>query len=95
MDAELPDGWTIERVRSASGDATADPLPLERLVVIEEHEDGRTDYAVLQPDVIISFHGLCLARVDGDWFMGHLEADGSIVCRACYGPDLGEAIEGL
>ncbi|MFI1198870.1 hypothetical protein ACH4VR_05280 [Streptomyces sp. NPDC020883] len=93
MNAELPDGWTIERVRSASGDAEADLLSLERLVVVEEH--GSTDYDVLQPDVILSFHDLCLARAGDEWFMGQLGTDGSVICWAAYGSDLAEAIRGL
>ncbi|WP_053644855.1 hypothetical protein [Streptomyces sp. XY431] len=95
MNALLPDGWTIEQVRSASGDAEADLLSLERLVVVERH--GCADYDVLQPYVVIAFHSydMCLARVGEDWFMGQLDPDGSVVCWASYGPDLAEAIRGL
>ncbi|MFD4741484.1 hypothetical protein ACFWNR_09140 [Streptomyces virginiae] len=93
MNTDLPDGWTIERVRSVSGDAEAELLSLERLVVVEQV--GFADYDVLQPDVILSFHGLCLARADDEWFMGELEADGSLICWASYGSDLAEAIRGL
>ncbi|MFB6535818.1 hypothetical protein ACFCY8_26725 [Streptomyces noursei] len=93
MGADLPDGWTIERVRSVSGDAEAVLLSLERLVVVEQY--GLADYDVLQPDVILSFHDLCLAYADDDWFMGQLDADGSVICWASYGPDLAEAIRGL
>ncbi|MEU3723235.1 hypothetical protein [Streptomyces sp. NPDC031705] len=93
MNADLPDGWTIERVRSVSGDAQAELLSLQRLVVVEQV--GSADYDVLQPDVILSFHGLCLARADGEWFMGELDADGSLVCWASYGSELAEAIRGL
>lgn len=89
----LPDGWTIERVRSASGDPEAALLPLERIVVAEEH--GRADYALLRPEVILSFHDLCLVRADDDWYMGQLDSDGSVICWASYGSDLGEAIQGL
>ncbi|MFI2213807.1 hypothetical protein [Streptomyces sp. NPDC020141] len=49
MNADLPDGWTIERVRRASGDAEAELLSLERLVV-EQYDSA--DYDVLQPDLI-------------------------------------------
>ncbi|WP_042384051.1 hypothetical protein [Streptacidiphilus melanogenes] len=93
MNADLPDGWTIERVRSASGDAEAVPLSLERLVVVEQH--GHVDYEVLQPDLILSFHDLCLARADDEWYMGQLDTDGSLICWASYGSDLVEAIRGL
>ncbi|MFD4904752.1 hypothetical protein, partial [Kitasatospora purpeofusca] len=91
--ADLPDGWTIEQVRRASGDAEADLLSLERLVVVEQHDSA--DYDVLRPDFILSFHGLCLARAGGEWFMGELDTDGSLICWASYGPDLAEAVRGL
>ncbi|MFI1159317.1 hypothetical protein [Streptomyces sioyaensis] len=93
MSTGLPEGWTIERVRSASGDSEAALLSLDRRVVVEDHD--RADHEAVQPDLIFSFHDLCLARTDGDWFMGLLEADGSVVCWVSYGSDLGEAIRGL
>jgi len=91
--ADLPAGWTIERVRHASGDAGADLLPVDRLVVVERH--GAADYEVLQPDLILSFHDLCLARACGEWFIGQIDTDGSVICWASCGPDLAEAIRGL
>ncbi|MEU3604521.1 hypothetical protein AB0E83_03520 [Streptomyces sp. NPDC035033] len=93
MNADLPDGWTIERVRRASSDAEADLLSLERLVVVEQY--GSADYDVLQPDLILSFRDLCLARAGDEWFMGQIDTDGSVICWASYGPDLAEAIRGL
>jgi hypothetical protein len=78
VDTGLPDGWTIDRVRRASGDSEATALSLQRLVVLERHSN--LDYIPLQPDVIISFHDLCLVSADGEWFMGDLEADGSVSC---------------
>ncbi|MFB0629611.1 hypothetical protein [Streptomyces sp. AB3(2024)] len=93
MNTNLPDGWMIEQVRRASGDAEADLISLERLVVVEQY--GSADYDVLQPDLILSFHGLCLARDGGEWFMGQIDADGSVICWASYGPDLAGAIHGL
>jgi hypothetical protein len=94
VSTELPAGWTIERVRAESGDDEAELLSLERFVVCELF--GLTDYCVLQPEVIISFHGLCLVKEEEDWYMGQLdETDGSIICWATYGTDLGEAIQGL
>lgn len=90
---DLPEGWTIERVRSASADPEAVLLSLERLVVVEDHRLG--DYTVLHADVIISFTGICLVRAGDDWFMGDVDTDGSVICWASYGPDLGEAIRGL
>ncbi|MFJ9547852.1 hypothetical protein [Streptomyces erythrochromogenes] len=93
MNSGLPAGWTIERVRALSGDPDATPLDLDRLVVVEVA--GQEDYEPLQPDVILAFHGLCLVRDDGEWFMGQLDADGSVTCWASYGSDLAVAIRSL
>jgi hypothetical protein len=93
VNQDLPDGWTIERIRAVSGDAEATALPVDRLVVVEHH--GWAEYEVLRPDLVLGFHDLCLARADGEWYMGHLDADGSVVCWACYGSDLDGALRGL
>ncbi|MGK5628208.1 hypothetical protein [Streptomyces sp. URMC 123] len=93
MNTGLPEGWTIERVRAHSGARNATELSLDRLVVIENAD--RSDYTTLRPDVILQFGGLCLARDEGDWYMGQLDVDGSVICWGSYGDDLGEAIHGL
>ncbi|MFD3651775.1 hypothetical protein ACFWVT_35580 [Streptomyces cyaneofuscatus] len=93
MNSELPAGWTIERVRALSGDPSAALLSFDRLVVVEVA--GQGDYEPLQPDVILAFHELCLVSNDGEWFMGQLDADGSVICWASYGSDLAEAIRSL
>ncbi|MFI1185721.1 hypothetical protein [Streptomyces californicus] len=93
MDSGLPTGWTIERVRTLSGDPSAAPLSLDRLVVVEVA--GQGDYEPLRPDVILTFHELCLARDHGEWFMGQLDDGGSVICWASYGSDLAEAIRSL
>ncbi|MFE9847075.1 hypothetical protein [Streptomyces goshikiensis] len=93
MNSELPAGWTIERMRALSGDLSAVLLSVDRLVVLEAV--GQGDYEPLRPDVILGFHDLCLARDDGEWFMGQLDDDGSVICWASYGSDLAEAIRGL
>ncbi|MFC9593889.1 hypothetical protein ACFTUC_29415, partial [Streptomyces sp. NPDC056944] len=41
------------------------------------------------------FHDLFLARAGDEWFMGHVDTDGSVDCWASYGPNLAEAIRGL
>lgn len=84
MNSGLPAGWTIERVRALSRDPSAAPLSFDRLVVVEVA--GQDDYELLR---------LCLVRDDGEWFMGQLDADGSVICWASYGPDLAEAIRSL
>ncbi|KJY30785.1 hypothetical protein [Streptomyces katrae] len=93
MNSELPTGWTIERVRALSGDPSAISLSFDRLVVLEVA--GQGDYEPLRPDVILAFHDLCLVRDDGEWFMGQLDDDGSVICWASYGSDLDKAIRGL
>jgi hypothetical protein len=93
VDIGLPEGWTIDQVRRVSGDVEATGLSLDRHVALEEH--GTEDRTLLQPEIIISFHELCLVSADGEWFMGNLAADGSVACLATYGSDLGQAIRGL
>lgn len=95
MTATLPAGGTVERVRAVSGDEAATMLSLERLVVTEL--PGQVDYAPLRPVIILGFHDLCLLRAedDDDWYMGQVDAEGSVICWASYGSDLGEAIQGL
>ncbi|WP_327130336.1 hypothetical protein OG311_02075 [Streptomyces sp. NBC_01343] len=80
-------------MRALSGDASAAVLPFDRLVVVEVA--GQGDYETLRPDVILAFHELCLVRDGGEWFMGQLDDDGSVICWGSYGSDLAEAIRGL
>lgn len=94
MTTGLPDGWTLGRLRSASGDAQATALAPDRLVTVDV--PGRQP-VVAEPVIVLAFHDLCLVRASGDddWYMGALAEDGSIACWASYGPDLGQAIRGL
>ncbi|MCX4721590.1 hypothetical protein OG818_38435 [Streptomyces virginiae] len=80
-------------MRAHSGDRSAAPLSCDRHVVVEAA--GRGAYEPLHPDVILAFHQLCLVRDDGEWFMGQLDDDGSVICWASYGSDLAEAIRSL
>ncbi|MFB7338714.1 hypothetical protein ACFCZ6_01480 [Streptomyces hydrogenans] len=80
-------------MRALSGDPTAAPLSFDRLVVVETA--GQDDYEPLRPNVMLAFHELCLVRDDGEWFMGQLDDDGSVICWASYGSDLAEAIRSL
>jgi hypothetical protein len=91
---DLPDGWTLDRIRSLSGDTAATLLSLKRLVVVEL--PLCCGYETLPANLIISFHDLCLVRAkDDDWYMGQLNSDGSVICWASYGTDHGEAIRSL
>ena len=88
---ELPEGWTIERVRVlAQGDAEL--LPVDTPI----RHDGLGATRTLSPTVVVGFSGLCLVQdaQDGEWCMGDL-VDGAIVCWARYGNDLEFAIRSL
>jgi hypothetical protein len=93
---KLPGDWDLERIRTVSGWPDARLLdPGEHFVVLDL--PGASDYEEMNPEVIINFTDLCLLRESGDedWYMGHLGKDGSIVCWASYGNDLGEALRAL
>ncbi|MFJ9952950.1 hypothetical protein [Kitasatospora sp. NPDC091207] len=94
VNSALPDGWTPERVRALSGDATAAPLPLQRLVVVEWA--GQAGDETPPSEMIIDFQGLCLVRATGDddRYVGQLDSDGSVIRCSSYGSDLGEAVRG-
>ncbi|MER6443745.1 hypothetical protein [Streptomyces venezuelae] len=80
-------------MRALSGDPSATLLSFDRRVAVVVA--GQDSYEPLQPDVMLAFHELCLARHDGEWFMGQLDDKGSVICWASYGSDLAEAIRSL
>ncbi|MFJ3305192.1 hypothetical protein ACIPSA_19120 [Streptomyces sp. NPDC086549] len=90
-DRQLPAGWTLEEIRTVSGDREATPLDIDRVVTGWPAQDERLD-----PEIILGFHGLCLVKAvnDDDWYMGSLNDDGSVICWSIYG-DLYEALRGL
>jgi hypothetical protein len=69
-------------------------LSCNRRVILDMLGQGAQS---VQAAWILSFKGLCLVRSVGarDWYMGHLDRDGSITCSGSYGTELGEAIDGL
>lgn len=86
--------------RPAEHAGPARPGPMQRLLRPARWDTGAVRdevprYVVDQPDLILSFHDLCLAEAGDEWFMGQIDTDGSVVCWASYGPDLAEAIRGL
>ncbi|MFI0222186.1 hypothetical protein [Streptomyces lydicus] len=91
--ARLPAGWTLEAIRSISGDQEAIALDTERSV---EWAAGPECRARLQPEIVLGFHGLCLVKPvhEEDWYMGSLNGDGSVDCWSAYS-DLYEALRGL
>lgn len=92
-DAQLPPGWTLQQIRDVSGDREAVALDPDRVVkwgaCAGVHE-------VLQPEIVLGFHGLCLVKPvhDDDWYMGSPYDDDSIDCWSAY-DDLYEALRGL
>ncbi|MFF3790332.1 hypothetical protein ACFYXW_09700 [Streptomyces sp. NPDC001981] len=92
-DVRLPPGWTLQQIADVSGDQEAVVLDLSRAVKWVAF-DGVDE--VLQPEIVLGFHGLCLVKPvhDDDWYMGSLYEDGSIECWTAY-DDLYEALRGL
>ncbi|MFD7607630.1 hypothetical protein ACFXMT_37660 [Streptomyces mirabilis] len=92
-DAQLPLGWTLQRIRDVSGDREAVALDPNRAVQWVARAGAPE---VLHPEIILGFHSLCLVKPvqDDDWYMGSLYDDGSIDCWSAYG-DLYEALRGL
>jgi len=88
---DLGEGWTIERVRTHSGDASAEELSLDRRAYL----DSGNDLVPLIPRAIVQVGGLILVRHDDDWYMGELAGDGTAICWGAYAADLGEAINAL
>ncbi|WP_454042444.1 hypothetical protein [Cellulosimicrobium sp. Marseille-Q8652] len=91
MTTNLGQGWTIERVRTHSGDANAEELSLVRHAYLD---DGN-DLVPLIPRAIVQVGGLILVRHDDNWYMGELADDGTAICWSAYASDLGEAIDAL
>ena len=99
MNASLPEGWTLARVREVSQSATVEVLSTTVPVVMHPYRHGNDVEAEperLTPEVILSFGGLVLVkpRDEHDWYMGQVHGT-EIVCWASYGPDLEEAIRAL
>lgn len=91
MTSLLPNGWTLKRLRTVSGDDTATPLE-PTMTVMADHPSAVS----LKPEIVIACHELCVVKCidDDDWYMGTLRDDGSILCWAAY-PDLEQALRGL
>ncbi|MFE1949838.1 hypothetical protein ACFW9D_05150 [Streptomyces sp. NPDC059524] len=90
----LPAGWTLDEIREISGDRKAEPLTTDRVVTWLDRPEGNEQR--LRPQIVLGFQGLCLVKPvdDEDWYMGHLEDDGSVCCWSAYS-DLYEALRGL
>lgn len=96
---ELPDGWTLARVREVSQCPTAETRPADTPVALETYPYGNNTQALrvsVAANVIIDFAGLFLVQPAGEaeWYMGQ-EHNGEVVCWASYGDDLESAINSL
>ncbi|MFJ6613406.1 hypothetical protein ACIQPT_24355 [Streptomyces sp. NPDC091289] len=93
-DAQLPPGWTLQRIRDVSGDREAVVLDANRTVKWVAGVAGADE--AIQPEIVLGFHSLCLVKPvdDDDWYMGSLYDDGSIDCWSAY-DDLYEGLRGL
>lgn len=91
MTTNLGEGWTIERVRTHSGDAAAEELPLERSAFLDEGHG----LIPLTPRAMVKVGGLILVRHNDDWYTGDLDDEGTVVCWSAYAPDLGSAIDAM
>ncbi|MFJ9610713.1 DUF4419 domain-containing protein [Kitasatospora sp. NPDC101176] len=90
--AQLPAGWTVERVRQVSRVDDAALLATEGLVV----DDLRGDPEQARPVAVIRFTWACLFRVadDEDWYVGLLDPRRGVLGREnSVGPDLTSALE--
>ncbi len=100
MDAQqLPDGWTLWRIRDVSQVREACLLPDDIPVAVETHPDGIGGQLVVEPMSckIILGVGDCaivLPNDESDWYVGSFDGN-RICCWASYGPDLGEALRAL
>lgn len=90
---ELPEGWTLERIREVSGDSRAIVLSTDRSVSWVRSDHHREP---IDPEIVIGLGELCVVKPvnDDDWYMGTLRDDGSVDCWSAYN-DLGEALRGL
>lgn len=100
---ELPDGWTIERVREvAQGPAelvadTGIRAIVDHFVCSDEGKLVRGGTVNLTPTCVVDFSGLFLVQDadDREWYMGQANDESVIHCWASYGNDFEEAIKGL
>jgi hypothetical protein len=100
---ELPDGWTIERVREvAQGSAelvadTGTRAVVDHFVGSDEGKLVRSGTVNLTPACVVDFSGLFLVQDadDGEWYMGQANDENVIHCWGSYGNDFEEAIKGL
>ncbi|MFJ4189497.1 DUF4419 domain-containing protein [Kitasatospora sp. NPDC089509] len=88
---QLPQGWTIERVREVSGAAWAELVPTDGVTVANVAGEP------VGPAVALIRFGLfCLVRCagDDDWYFGLRLRDGTVHLEGSRGPDLAGALAG-
>ncbi|MFE5581650.1 DUF4419 domain-containing protein [Kitasatospora sp. NPDC056531] len=93
--AQLPEGWTIERVREVTGVEVARLISTDRELFVESR-DGLTPRG--RPAAVVNFAGDCLFRPVGDenWYRGFLDrSTGDIIFMLTLGPGLEPALQRL
>jgi hypothetical protein len=95
--ANLPNGWTIERVRDVSRDRKANFLNEWPPIDLELHPpQGGTTLKQVTPHAVLLVSGFYLAQEDqseDDWMVGTL-SNGRVLCWG-YAGTLAEALAGL
>ncbi|MFD9692157.1 DUF4419 domain-containing protein [Kitasatospora sp. NPDC059088] len=88
--AQLPPGWTVERVREVSGSPWAKLVRADG-VTVERREGGPVGAVAL-----IRFSHFCLVRCagDDDWYAALPLPDGTVQLGRSRGPDLAGALAG-
>ncbi|MFD5463310.1 DUF4419 domain-containing protein [Kitasatospora sp. NPDC127059] len=92
--AQLPEGWTIERVREVSGSAGARLLGTDGILAV----DGLNGAELGRPIALIRFGIGCVTRLDADgpWYVGILNPrDGVVGCEPGPGPELADVLPGM
>ncbi|MFJ9776932.1 DUF4419 domain-containing protein [Kitasatospora sp. NPDC101157] len=92
--AQLPEGWTIERVREVSGAEGARLVSTEGIRAV----DGLNGAELGRPIALIRFGIGCVSRLDADgpWYVGTMNPrDGVIGCEPGPGPELADVLPGM
>ncbi|MEU4117854.1 DUF4419 domain-containing protein [Kitasatospora sp. NPDC028055] len=92
--AQLPAGWTVERVREVSGAEGARLLSTDGIRAV----DAMTGAEMGRPTALIRFGIGCVVRFDADgpWHVGMLNPrDGIVGCEGARGPELADVLPGM
>jgi hypothetical protein len=94
MEAELPEGWTLERIRELSQCPTADFMPTSVHVIVQSQQaNNRGGPVHVEPELIIRFDDYALVKPLGqpDWYVGQVRGVDEIYVVSA-GSDLHDAL---